>query len=123
MALGWIALVLGAIGMVTPILPTTIFWIIALWAFTKSSPKMRRYLLSHPRFGKILRDWNSYRVVPRVGKIASGVSMGLVCALMVLHHAPVFTTVGVCFVLTIVFGYIVTRPSYAPFHSSENLMG
>ena len=112
LALGWICLLLGGIGIFVPMMPTTIFWILSLWAFTRSSDKMRRYLLSHPKFGKILREWNDYRVVPRVGKIASCLSMTAVCVVSVLTMENTWGATMICFTLTLVMGYIVTRPSY-----------
>ena len=114
LALGWLCLALGAIGIIVPGMPTTIFWIIALWAFTKTSTKMSRYLLNHPKYGKILRDWSDYQVVPVYGKVASGISMAIICIISILTLHAVWAAVAICFTLTLVFGYIVTRPSRAP---------
>ena len=69
LALGWICVSLGFIGIFVPGLPTTIFLIIALWAFTKSSKRLRNWLLNHKRFGPILRNWQEHRVVPLRAKI------------------------------------------------------
>ena len=112
LALGWICFAIGSVGIFVPGLPTTIFWILALWAFTKSSPKMRRYLLQHPKFGKILREWNDHRIVPVVGKIAATLSMGIVCIVSVITMHNVMAVVSICFTLSLVIGYIVTRPSH-----------
>lgn len=114
LALGWLMLMLGAVGIFVPGLPTTIFWILSLWAFTRSSEKMRRYLLQHPKFGKILRDWTDYQVVPPIGKIACTLSIGLVCIVSVLTSENILIATGLCFVLTLVCGYVITRPSRPP---------
>ena len=114
LALGWICLLLGGIGIFVPGLPTTIFWIISLWAFTKTSNTMSDYLLDHPRYGRILREWSDYRVVPPVGKIASGISMAIICVVSIFTMHAIWAAVMICFTLTLVFGYIVTRPSRAP---------
>ena len=111
LALGWLCLLLGGVGIFVPGLPTTIFWILALWAFTRSSEKMRRYLLQHKKFGKILRDWEEHRAVPMIGKIACVFSLTLVCVFSVLNMHNIFMAVITCFTLTLVAGYVVTRPS------------
>ena len=69
LSIGWICVGLGFIGIFVPGLPTTIFLIIALWAFTKSSNKLRIWLLNHKKFGPFLRDWQEHRVVPLRAKI------------------------------------------------------
>lgn len=114
LALGWICLMIGAVAIFVPGLPTTIFWIISLWAFTRSSEKMKRYLLQHKHFGKILREWNEHQVVPMVGKIACGISLALVCVMSVLTMHSVYLATAICFTLTLVFGYVFTRPSRLP---------
>jgi len=50
---------LGTMGMFLPVLPTTIFFILALWCFKKSSPRMENWLLSHRVVGPTLRDWEA----------------------------------------------------------------
>ena len=67
--LGWVCVSLGFVGIFVPGIPTTIFLIIALWAFTKSSEKLRYWLLNHKRFGPMLRNWESHKVVPQKAKI------------------------------------------------------
>ena len=111
LALGWLCLIIGGVAIFVPGLPTTIFWIISLWAFTRSSEKMKRFLLQHKQFGKILRDWNDHQIVPMVGKIACGISLALVCITSVLTMHSVYAAMAICFTLTLVFGYVVTRPS------------
>ena len=60
LSLGWICVGLGFIGIFVPGLPTTIFLIVALWAFTKSSKKLRIWLLNHKKFGPILKNWQPF---------------------------------------------------------------
>lgn len=56
MALGWISVGLGAVGVVLPGWPTTVWLLIAAFFFARSSPRFYRWLLNHRVFGPIVRD-------------------------------------------------------------------
>lgn len=66
--LGWFFIVLGIIGIVLPILPTTPFLIVALALFSNSSPKFHRMLLNNGWFGPILKQWEENRAISRKTK-------------------------------------------------------
>ncbi|HET8748336.1 MAG TPA: YbaN family protein [Ramlibacter sp.] len=67
-ALAAVCVVLGVIGIIVPVLPTVPFLLVAAWAASRSSPRLHRWLLTHPRFGRPLRDWEEAKVVPRPAK-------------------------------------------------------
>jgi uncharacterized membrane protein YbaN (DUF454 family) len=67
--LGWFFVGLGIVGIVTPLLPTTVFFIIAAWFFAKSSDRFYSWLINHPRFGKFIRDYREKRGMPLKSKI------------------------------------------------------
>lgn len=69
MGFGWAMVGLGVIGIVVPGLPTTVFFLIALWAFSKSSKRFHLWLWTHPRFGPPVQAWHSHKVIPRKAKI------------------------------------------------------
>ena len=50
--LAWICFGLGFLGMVVPLMPTTVFWICATWLWLRSRPHRVRFLVEHPRFGE-----------------------------------------------------------------------
>ena len=56
---------LGVIGAFLPVMPTTVFMIGALWAFSMSSKRLETWLLEHPRFGPRLVEWRAHRAIPR----------------------------------------------------------
>jgi uncharacterized membrane protein YbaN (DUF454 family) len=66
--LGWVFMVLGGIGAILPILPTTPFLIVALALFSKSSPRFHQMLLNSAWFGPILKQWEETRTVSRKTK-------------------------------------------------------
>jgi len=63
--LGWVFVLLGAIGAVLPLLPTTPFLILALACFSESSPRFHRLLLANKWFGPPLAQWESSKTIRR----------------------------------------------------------
>jgi len=55
-AAGWVAVVLGGVGIVVPGLPTTVFFIVAASCFARSSPRFEAWVLGLPRIGPMVRD-------------------------------------------------------------------
>jgi hypothetical protein len=76
-ALAGVCLLLGLVGVFLPVMPTVPFLLVAAWAASRSSPRLHRWLLSHPRFGRPLRDWNEAGVVSRPAKWFATAMMGL----------------------------------------------
>lgn len=80
---------LGAIGIVVPLMPTTIFWIVAVWFLLKGRDPMARRLLAHPAYGQALRDWYDRGAIARHGKIGASLALcvGLALLWITLHPA------------------------------------
>ena len=114
LTLGWICVSLGFIGIFVPGLPTTIFLIIALWAFTKSSKKLSFWLLNHKHFGPILRNWQEHKVVPLRAKILMVILQILVVIMVHYTFNNLFATVALTIVLILVAWYVISLPSKIP---------
>jgi uncharacterized protein len=67
-ALGLVCVGLGSVGMVVPGLPTTVFFIVAAWAFAKSSPGLEAWVLGLPRIGPMVVDYRNGLGMPRRAK-------------------------------------------------------
>lgn len=89
--IGWLAVVLGTIGVVLSLLPTTPFILLAAWCFARSSPRFHHWLLYRSWFGGYLRHWQRYKAMSPGAKpraimvilLTFGVSLWLVNMLWV----------------------------------------
>lgn len=118
--LGLFCVGLGLVGVFVPLMPTTIFLTVALWAFSRSSPRFHRWLYDHPRLGPTLRNWHRYRVIPAPAKAAALAMMtgGLVGAAALSSLAD-WMIAGAAALLLPVAGFILAQPSLPPSGGSE----
>lgn len=108
--LGWAALVSGLIGVVLPGLPTTPFLLVAAFAFSRGSPKMRAWLINHARFGPMIADWEKRGAISRRAKTLAVGFMALVFGISLALGLPIWalTLQGICLVGAATF--VVSRP-------------
>jgi uncharacterized protein len=115
LAFGWLCVGLGVIGIIIPILPTTPFLLIAVWAFSRSSPELAAKLRNHPRVGVYIRDWQDHGVIPKTAKALAITMMSAAGVYFAGFSAlPGWAALGICVVMLIAGIYILTRPSSAP---------
>ncbi len=112
--IGIVSVGMGGLGAVVPGLPTTVFFVIAASCFSKSSPRLERWVLELPTIGPMVRDYRAGLGMPRRTKmyaIAVVVVVVSISAGLLIDSTPVRLTVaaaGVVGVLTILF-YVPTR--------------
>ncbi|HRH80037.1 MAG TPA: YbaN family protein [Thiobacillaceae bacterium] len=71
MGAGFAALGLGLAGVVLPVLPTTPFVLLAAACFARGSARFHDWLLRHRIAGPLIREWQTYRAMPRQAKRAA----------------------------------------------------
>ena len=50
-------------------------WILAAFCFSRSSPRLERWLVDHQRLGPHIRDWRQRRAIGFAGKRAAGAAL------------------------------------------------
>ena len=102
------------VGVFLPVLPTTVFILVAAWAFARSSPELHQWLRRHPRFGELLIAWEEHRAMPRRAKRAALLMLAASYALTAWLLGPLATAsiiAGVCIAGVAI--YIVRLPVLA----------
>jgi uncharacterized membrane protein YbaN (DUF454 family) len=95
--LGLICVAIGSVGVIVPGLPTTIFFIGAAACFTRSSPRLERWVLGLPGVGPAVADYRAGLGMPRRAKF---VAVGMIVvfstvALLVLNSTVLRVVVAV----------------------------
>lgn len=102
----------GIIGAFLPLLPSTIFFILAAACFSRSSPRFERWLVNHPVFGPPIQSWRNYGAISRSAKAIASISMIVgFCLFYGLSKPGIWVTGAVAaFILAGLF-YVNTRPA------------
>lgn len=108
---GIASLALALVGIVTPILPTVPFLLLAAFCFSKSSPRLHHWLVTHPRLGPPIQDWQERGAISRRAKHYATVSLVLVLGLSVWFSLPTWVLFLQAAIMGLVALFIWTRPS------------
>lgn len=113
--LAWLCFGLGFIGMVVPLMPTTVFWICAAWLWLRSHPERVRFLVEHPNFGASIRGFLEHGEICRTGKTAAiGAMTGSYLIWFALVRPGWIVAAAVAAILATVALWIATRPNVRP---------
>ena len=109
--LGTLSLVIGAIGIVVPGLPTTAFLLLAAGLYVRSSPKLYRKLISNKYFGPYILDFQERKGMTRRMKLQAigtmWVMISISCIFLIKSLTVILFVIGLGIVGTVVMGFIV----------------
>ncbi|WP_018998040.1 YbaN family protein [Hirschia maritima] len=111
MICGFLALGLGIAGVILPLLPHTVFLLIAAFCFSRSSERLHNWLINHKHLGPPIKDWNDHGAIPTGAKILATLMMGGALASAFLLHAPQPVVIAQLVILPLVGLFIWTRPN------------
>lgn len=90
LGLALLFLLLGLIGALVPVLPTTPFILLAAWAAARSSPRLLDWLENHTAFGPMISDWRHGGVVGRRAKWWATGAMSVSAAYLLYAVRPLW---------------------------------
>jgi uncharacterized protein len=88
LTIGFSATCLGIVGMFLPLMPTTCFLIIAVWAFSKSNPVLSQKILDDPQFGPTIKNWMENKSISSKAKCKISMSIVIGFSISLLIVAP-----------------------------------
>lgn len=105
---------LGVLGVLLPLLPTTVFLLLAAYCFARSSPTLHDWLLGHRILGPFILNWQDYGAISARAKLLAVATMGATLAggLALGLGNIVLAVQGV--VLTLAAVFVLSRPTPPP---------
>ena len=110
-SLGLICCCLGIVGVFVPGFPTTIWILLAIFFFGRSSPRYYNWIMNHRLFGPLIRDWKSGLGITRRAKVFAvfSITVGISTSILLLPN-------GITRILLVLVGlavpiYLITRPT------------
>lgn len=107
---GLLATGLGVAGIVLPLVPATPFLLIAAYAFSRSSPRLHEWLVTHPSLGPPINEWREYGAINRRAK---SLAMALMLATLLFSIAAGMALSMIVLQAVLMTGaatFILTRP-------------
>jgi uncharacterized membrane protein YbaN (DUF454 family) len=86
--LGTLFVLLGVLGIFLPVLPTTPFLLLAAACYARSSRRIYHWLLHHPHFGPLIREWREHRSMPYRAKRRALLLIVLSFAVSIVFFVP-----------------------------------
>jgi uncharacterized membrane protein YbaN (DUF454 family) len=111
-AAGLLFIGLAVVGAALPLLPTTVFVILAAGCFARSSPRLEARILAHPLFGPLVRDWRDRGAIPPRGKaFAVGGILGGFTIFALSARPELALALAVGAIMALIAVWILSRPS------------
>jgi uncharacterized protein len=113
LSLGLIATGLGFLGYILPGLPGTVFILVAVYFFARSSPRFYNWLLNNRIFGGFIRDWRAGKGLSLKAKLTAitVIAVTITLSVMLIENQILKIIVVLCGIGVSL--YLWTRPTKA----------
>ena len=111
LSVGWVCTALGIIGAFLPVMPTTPFLLVAVWAFSRSSPRLKAWLYHHPRYGATIRDWFEHGAVGNRIKVFAIVTMSMSVPIAYVFTQSLMLVAIHTTAIVLIAIFLISRPS------------
>jgi uncharacterized membrane protein YbaN (DUF454 family) len=105
---GFVSLVLGIVGIVTPVLPTTPFILLSGYCFARGSERFHTWIMRHKYFGPMIRAFRDEKRIPLKAKIFATVMIVVTMTATALVVKKIFAVAAMASVGVAVVIYIWT---------------
>ena len=110
-AIGWLCVASGAIGVVLPGWPTTIWIILATYFFARSSPRFYNWVMNHRVFGPLIRDWRDGKGMTARAKTVAVTTIVLTISISIAVIPVVWVKALLLAIMLILCTYLLRLPT------------
>jgi uncharacterized membrane protein YbaN (DUF454 family) len=104
------ALVAAVVGAILPLVPTTPFLLVGVFAFSRSSPRLEAWLLQHPHLGPPIDAWRRNGAISRRTKAVAVATMVATPIASLAFGVGTGILLLQCAVLAAVAVFVLSRP-------------
>lgn len=101
---------IGVLGIFLPLLPTTVFMLIAIYCASRGSPRFEAWIRSRHYVGPLLVTWEQERAIPKRAKIFAVCTIALSAMITVWSLGPSWLSGAVVALLMLIALWLATRP-------------
>lgn len=112
--IGSITLVLGVIGIIFPIIPTTPFLLISSYCYVRSSERLNSWLLNHRILGKYVYNYVTHKAIPLKAKLSAIALICITIPITIILVNKLVVTIILPFIAISVIIYLLSLKTLKP---------
>jgi len=118
---GTVALVLGIIGLVLPVLPTTPFLLLAAACYGRGSTRLYDWLLGNRYLGEYIRDYRERRAIRLRAKVLTIAMLWMVIGLSIVAVESIWLRLALASIAVAVTAHLLRLATIRPVRSPRTV--